>query len=200
MEGVEALRRTDPDLNLIVERIGPPPLWGRRPGFSTLLRIILEQQVSLASGAATYARLQRYLGRVTPGRVAACTVAQIREQGVTRQKAAYVHGLAGMVAARELDLRGLARMDDASARETLCKVKGIGPWTADVYLLMALRRPDIWPPGDLALLESAKRVKRMGKRPDDVRMGKVAEEWRPWRAVAARLLWHWYLWERRQKP
>ncbi|MGH7571675.1 MAG: DNA-3-methyladenine glycosylase family protein [Gemmatimonadota bacterium] len=183
----------DPDLAAVVERFGPPPLWARRPGFATLVRIILEQQVSLSSAAAAYGRLQAVTGRVTPSRVAAVSERRLRAAGLTRQKAAYCRGLAAAIVARDLDLSRLGQLPDDEVRSMLLEVPGIGPWTADIYLLIALRRPDVWPCGDLALARAIQRVKRLRKIPSDQRMSGIARQWAPWRAAAARILWHFYL-------
>lgn len=188
-----ALARRDPDLGALHARHGPPPLWARPAGFATLVRIILEQQVSLASGRAVYRRLGATAGRVTPERVLALGGERLRRLGLTRQKARYVVVLAEAVAAGALDLRGLAAMDDDAARAALVAIKGIGPWTADVYLLMAMRRPDVWPAGDIALQKSVQAVKRLRARPTPERATRLAEAWRPHRSVAARMLWQHYL-------
>jgi DNA-3-methyladenine glycosylase II len=183
----------DHDLAAVVERFGPPPLWARRPGFSTLVRIILEQQVSLRSAAAAYARLQAVAGRVTPARVTSVSERDLRAAGLTRQKAAYCHGLASAVVAGGLDLGRLDRLPDDEVRSILVELPGIGPWTADIYLLIALRRPDVWPSGDLALARALQGVKRLRRVPSDDHMSRIARTWAPWRAVAARVLWHFYL-------
>ncbi len=191
--GIHDLAARDRDLAQVVRRYGPPPLWARPPGFATLVRIILEQQVSLASAEAAYSRLQRLVGRVTPGSVAATTESQMREAGLTRQKAAYCHNLARAVVDRTLDLAAVAQLDDQAVRSILLQLPGVGPWTADIYLLMALRRPDIWPQGDLALARAAQQVKQLRRIPDTEQLSHIANAWAPWRAVAARILWHSYL-------
>ncbi len=193
LRGVNELCARDADLANIVGRYGPPPMWGRRPGFATLARIILEQQVSLASADATFSRLGRGVGPVTASRVANLSLAKLRRLGLTRQKAGYCLDLARLVTGGDLDLRRLALSDDTAARETLVQIRGIGPWTADIYLLMALRRPDVWPDGDLALENAMRRVKRLRGRPTRERARRIASRWAPWRSVAARLLWHYYL-------
>jgi DNA-3-methyladenine glycosylase II len=187
------LARRDADLARIHRRHGPPPLWGRPPGFATLARIILEQQVSLASAAAVYGRLGRSLGRVTPATVAAAGERRLRRLGVTRQKASYLALLAGEMEDGAFDLAALGRLPDREVREALQRLKGIGAWSADIYLLMALRRPDVWPAGDLALATAAARVKRLRARPSPDRLTRIADRWRPWRSVAARMLWQHYL-------
>ena len=193
LDGVDALSAADPDLAAVVTRFGPPPLWARRPGFATLVQIVLEQQVSLASGRATFGRLRDAWGEVTPGRFATLTTAQVRSAGVTRQKTSYCLGIARQIVDGRLDLCRLGRADDDAARRRLVEIRGVGPWTADIYLLMALGRPDVWPDGDLALATAAHQVKRLRRRPDTERRRRLATSWAPWRAVAARILWHHYL-------
>lgn len=190
---VADLAARDPDLAGVVERYGPPPLWARPPGFATLVRIILEQQVTLGSAAAAYRRLQGAAGRVTPARVAAVPERRLRAAGLTRQKAAYCRELAVAVRDGKLDLHELGRLSDDEVRSVLIRVPGIGPWTADIYLLMALRRPDVWPRGDQALARALQRVKRLRRTPGMDRMTRIARTWAPWRAAAARVLWHFYL-------
>lgn len=190
---VAELAMRDPDLATVVERFGPPPLWARRPGFSTLVRIVLEQQVSLRSAAAAYGRLQAAAGRVTPGRLARMSERDLRGAGLTRQKAGYCRGLAAAVVAGHLDLGRLERLPDDEVRSALIELPGVGPWTADIYLLIALGRPDVWPRGDLALARALQHVKRLGRVPGEERMSRIARTWSPWRAVAARILWHHYL-------
>ena len=193
LRGVRELAARDGHLAGVAERFGPPPLWGRPSGFATLVRIILEQQVSLASGRAAYTRLQAAAGTVTPGSVACISEARLRRHGLTRQKARYCRSLACLIVDRKFTLTDLAHLDDRAGRERLLQVPGIGPWTADIYLLMALRRPDIWPVGDLALAKSAQQVKRMRNCPSQEKLRRIARAWAPWRAVAARILWHAYL-------
>jgi len=186
----------DKDLAVLVDKYGAPPLWARKPGYAALVHIILEQQVSLASAKAIFERLKTEAKDITPEVVKKLTVDGLCELGFTGQKAQYCHGLAELINSKQLDLKKLARCDENTARESLLNVRGIGPWTADIYLLMVLRRPDIWPDGDLALAESARRIKRLRKRPDVEKLRKVASAWSPWRSVAARILWHAYLSER----
>ena len=190
---VDELATRDADLRRVVERHGPPPLWPREPGFETLVRIILEQQVTLESGRAAYERLARAAGAVEPARLAEVGEERFRDAGLTRQKARYLVALATAVTDGTLDLGLLETRPDDDARAALIAVPGIGPWTADVYLLMALRRPDVWPGGDIALAAAAQFVKRLAARPDPAELRVIAEAWRPWRAAAARLLWHSYL-------
>lgn len=189
----ERLAARDRHLAEVLCRWGPPPLWARRPGFPALVRIILEQQVSLASARAAFERLRARVGRLTPRAFLELDGAALRRAGFSRQKAAYCRALAAEIVEGRLRLAELARMDDESARRRLVELRGIGRWTADIYLLMALRRPDVWPRGDLALAKAAQRVKRLPDLPSDDELERLAAGWRPWRAVAARLLWHDYL-------
>lgn len=197
LAGMKILARRDPHLATILSRHGPPPLWERAPGFPTLLHIILEQQVSLASAKATYARLQQAAEPLSPENFQRLTDPQLRKIGFSRQKTRYGRALAGAVLDGSLDLDGLEHLADPEARTRLMKITGIGAWTADIYLLMALGRPDIWPQGDLALELAVQRAKGLGKRPTRNEALAISEPWRPWRAVAARLLWHFYLEDRR---
>ena len=192
-EGTRTLCAVDRHLAEVVDRFGAPPLWARRPGFATLVRIILEQQVSLASARALCLRLAARTGGVTPAAVDALGVGGLRQLGLTGQKAAYCEGLARLVNEGALNLTSIARMPDAEGRERLLRVRGLGPWSVDIYLLMALRRPDVWPAGDLALAVAMQRVKKLRRRPDAVQQARVAARWTPYRSVAARILWHHYL-------
>jgi DNA-3-methyladenine glycosylase II len=193
LHATDALAKADPDLGAIVAEFGPPPLWARRPGFATLVRIILEQQVSLAAAKTMYERLDAHASGVTPDAIAALGEPGLRRLGFTRQKAQYSHGLAVAVRDGALDLGGIARAGDGDGMSRLLAMRGLGPWSVDIYYLMALRRPDVWPRGDLALAIAVHRVKRMRARPDYAALTRFAERWAPWRSVAARILWHHYL-------
>jgi DNA-3-methyladenine glycosylase II len=190
---VRELAAIDPDLAGIAERLGLPPLWAREPGFETLVRIILEQQVSLASAEAARQRLVLAAGAVEPSSIVEAGEDALRDAGLTRQKARYLVSLARDVLDGTLDLDTVARAGDDEARARLTSVLGIGRWTADIYLLMALGRPDVWPSGDLALAGAMRRAKGLATLPTNAAQEVIAEAWRPWRAVAARLLWHAYL-------
>jgi len=195
--GVRVLSRRDRDLGRVIDAHGPPPLWARRPGFSTLVHIILEQQVSLASARAAFNRLKA-ASRVTPRNFLTLNDAELLAIGFSRQKTGYARQLAQAIVEGRFDPAALETMDDESARARLIELKGIGVWTADIYLLMALRRPDVWPHGDLALASAAQHVKQLPVRPTYDELREMSEAWRPWRAVAARVLWHDYL-SRRQR-
>jgi DNA-3-methyladenine glycosylase II len=196
---VQDLAARDPDLAGIVARHGLPPLWDRASGFPTLVHIILEQQVSLASAQAAFDRLRAAADPLTPSRFLELTDEELLAIGFSRQKARYGRALAEAVETGALDLEALETLDDDAVHEALQSVPGIGPWTSSVYLLMVLLRPDLWPVGDIALAESVGQVKGLGRRPDPSEMADLGEAWRPWRSVAARLFWHDYL-ARRGRP
>jgi len=199
LHAVSELAERDPVLAGIVERYGPPPLWDRPRGFPTLVRIILEQQVSLGSAAALFARLQSATGTtVRPADVQRLGASGLQALGFTRQKARYVAGLAALVVNGEVSLERIARLPDTEAEQALVAIPGVGPWTSGVYRLMALRRPDVWPPGDLGLHKSLAEVHGLEDVPTSDEASAFAQRWRPWRSVAARLLWHSYL-SRRQR-
>ena len=183
----------DEDMAYILEVHGTPPLWAREPGFITLLRIILEQQVSLVSADAMYTRLTSNFDPLTPQTVLAAGEPFLRSFGITRQKSSYFINVAGAIQTGDLDLETLGGESDESAIEKLTSVKGIGPWTAKIYLLMALCRPDVWPVGDIALATAVKNLKGLQTRPTQPELSVIAENWRPYRATAARMLWHYYL-------
>ncbi len=193
LEGVTELCRRDPDLNQIVVTIGPPPMWVRKQEFSTLVYIILEQKVSIVSAKAVYQRLMDVMETPTPQEFLGLSNTELKLIGFSRQKMRYCRLLAESILAGVLDLSALRRMPDDAVHAKLTTMKGIGPWSADVYLLTALRRPDIWPSADIALAAAAQRVKRLRSRPTAAKLEVLGRRWRPWRSVAARLLWHHYL-------
>jgi len=199
LQAVAALTAIDPDLARIVAAYGPPPLWAREPGFPTLILLILEQQVSLASARAAFNRLADQLGAVTPAAFLTLNDDELRVIGFSRQKTGYGRHLAQAIVDGRFDADALAALDDDGVRGELVKLKGIGPWTAEIYLLMVLGRADAWPVHDLALAVAAQAVKGLPARPTPVELTALAEPWRPWRAVAARLLWHYYLAQRRKE-
>jgi DNA-3-methyladenine glycosylase II len=190
-EAASILAARDQDLASILAKHGPPPMWGRSPGFVTLVRIILEQQVSLVSARSMFKRLAANIKPFTPERFIELGDAHLRSLGVTRQKSAYFLSLAHATAAGEL--AALSRLTDDQAHAALTHIKGIGPWTADIYLLMVLKRPDIWPNGDIALATAAMKLKQLNARPSFPQLAQTAESWRPFRSVAARMLWQYYL-------
>ncbi len=191
-----SLSERDKDLASILAAHGPPPMWARQPGFTTLVRIILEQQVSLASAASMYRRLKKHTVPFRPNRFVELGESHFKSLGMTRQKTSHCLHLAESVETRMLQLRAVAKMSDEEARAALMQVKGIGPWSSDIYLLMALRRPDVWPSGDLALVTAVTELKRLKHRPTPDQLLIMADAWRPFRSVAARMLWQYYLAQR----
>jgi DNA-3-methyladenine glycosylase II len=197
-QGVRELARIDSDLADVVTKYGSPPLWVREPGFPTLVYIILEQQVSLASARALFDKLKKAVNPLTPARFLKLTEAEMRILGFSRQKTLYTRLLAQAIQKRQFALHTLGEISDDHVREKLLALKGVGNWTADIYLMSALRRPDIWPVGDLALAVAVQEVKRLRKRPSPEKLEKMSAPWKPWRAVAARMFWHRYLSKRGQ--
>jgi len=197
LQAVDELCSRDPDLAFVVTKHGPPPMWARSPGFATLVRIVLEQQVSLSSAEAAFNRLRARVRRVSAVRLSRLSLLQIMRLGITRQKAGFIRGIAHATTTGQLSLRSLSRADDVTARDALLQFSGIGPWTADIYLIMALRRPDVWPHGDLVLARSLKHLKRLRSDPGSDALRRITATWAPWRSVAARIVWHSYLTERR---
>lgn len=187
------LAARDPLLGQIVSEFGVPPLWAREPGFPTLLHIILEQQVSLASARAAFDRLRAAADPLTPARFLEFDDATLKGFGFSRQKTGYARGLAEAILAGRLDLTSLAQLDDEAVIAELCRLKGIGPWSAHIYLLMALSRPDVWPSGDRALAVAVQSVLRLPACPMPDELAAIGAPWQPWRSVAARIFWHYYL-------
>jgi DNA-3-methyladenine glycosylase II len=196
IRAVRALGRSEPRFAHVVKRHGPPPLWPREPGFETLVLLMLEQQVSLAQARVMYARVAGATGTMTPANVAALGEVGLRSLGVTRQKSAYLAALARQLEEKSLDLDALAMLPDVDADAALDALHGVGPWTAQCYLLFALRRSDVFPASDLALMEAVRDLWKLRARPTPEALARRARAWQPHRAVAARLLWHHYLSER----
>jgi DNA-3-methyladenine glycosylase II len=187
---LDALAAADPDLARIREAIGDPPLRTRSGGFPALLQVIVEQQLSVASARAIWNRIEGALGAVTPEAYLALDAEGARALGMSRGKHVYACGLAEAIAGGRLDLARIHRMEDEDAIAALIELKGIGRWTAEIYLLSAMARPDVWPVDDLAIQAAAGHAKGLKIRPDRKELLAMGEAWRPWRAVAARLLWH----------
>jgi DNA-3-methyladenine glycosylase II len=193
LRAVGSLARLDSDLATIAADFGPPPLWARHQGFQTLIHIILEQQVSLSSAKAAFNKLLSAATPLTPDRFLRLGDTELKAIGFSRQKTLYGRCLAHAIVRGDLDVIALNSMDDEGVRSELMKIKGIGRWTSDIYLLMALLRPDVWPRGDLALALAVQQVKRLKQKPTEEELSEISNQWQPWRSVAARLLWHNYL-------
>ncbi len=197
--GLKLLAESDADLAQILERHGTPPLWQREEGFPTLVKIILEQQVSLASAEAAFKKLLAIASPLTPARFLELDEVTLKAAGFSRQKIIYGRHLAEAIVCGSLDLEALRSKSDEEVRSELQKVKGIGLWTAEIYLLMALLRPDAWPGGDLALAIAVQELKRLPHRPGPLELEELSKQWQPFRAIAARLLWNHYLHSPRRK-
>ncbi len=189
----DVLAATDPDLALITQNYGYPPFWSRPNTFETLVHIILEQQVSLASALATLNKLRERLGEMSPQTMLALTDEEMRTCYVSRQKSAYLRHLASALAEGRLSLSGLEDMSDEQIRAKLTALKGIGHWTTDVYRMFVLQHADIFPIGDLAAVNAMKRVKNLPPGATREELIAIADQWRPYRTLATMLLWHFYL-------
>ena len=187
------LAEQDADLAYIFQTFGTPPLWKREANFATLIHIILEQQVSLASALSAFNKLKAKLGDITPTNVLSLTDAELKAAYFSRQKILYARNLAETILSGKISLQSLEDLPDEEVKLELKKIKGIGDWTADIYLLMALLRADVMPKGDLALHVAWQKLRKLTERPNSAEFLTIAEKWKPFRAVAARLLWHFYL-------
>lgn len=193
------LAKQDSALAFVLEKYGFPPLWARKPGFSTLIHIILEQQVSLASANAAFQRLSEKLVDIKPETFLTLDDASLREIGFSRQKTTYSRALAEAVVSRIFDFAKLELLHDDEVRNEMKRLKGIGDWTADIYLSECLLRPDILPKGDIAMQEAFRVLKHLPKRPIHEDFVTATHHWRPWRSVGTRMLWHFYLCERNKQ-
>jgi DNA-3-methyladenine glycosylase II len=192
--GANYIAERDQQLAQVISKYGYPPLWNRTPSFSTLVHIILEQQVSLASANATFSKLNNLLHQqITPKNLLALTEDELRNIGFSRQKIQYAQNLAAQIVSQKLVLEDLAKLSDEQVKQELKKLKGIGDWTADIFLSECLLRADILPRGDVAMLEAFKRLKNLEKRPNHEQFVSGTLHWQPWRSVGTRMLWHFYL-------
>jgi len=193
------LIKRDKDLKLIIEQFGYPPMWTRDNTFATLILTILEQQVSLASAFAAFQKLKEKLPLITPQNVIQLSDEQLRECFFSRQKIIYARGLAKALINEEFNLQQFEFEEDDVVRTTLKKLKGIGEWTTDIYLIHALRRLDIFPLGDLALVNAMKEIKRLTVTTAKEELLKISEFWKPYRSIATMMLWHYYIKKRNLK-
>jgi DNA-3-methyladenine glycosylase II len=193
------LARKDPHLNSIIREHGFPPMWTRPASFQSLILFILEQQVSLASAYAAFKKLKERIGFVTPSKILSLSDAELRACYFSRQKIVYARELATAVKKRQLVLKKLKHGHEDEVRIQLKKIKGIGDWTVDVYLMHSLQRTDLFPLGDIALVNSLKEVKKLHPKITKEKMLKIAEPWRPYRTIASMILWHAYIKKRNIK-
>ena len=191
--GIELLCQRDRDLAQIVADYGAPDAWQREPGFATLIRIILEQQVSYASATAAFKRLEIAIDPITPKNFLSLDDAELKTIGFSRQKTRYGRILAQSNLDGTLDLAELNKLDDREIRAQLTAIKGIGDWTVDIYLMMALQRQDVFPSKDLAVAIAVKEIKHLATRPQAAELVTISQAWRPYRAIATKILWHYYL-------
>ena len=187
---IQCLIAADPDFGRIEEQAGPLPWRQRAGGFEGLLQAIVGQQISNQAAAAIWRRMQSVPGALDPHRLLTFDDDTLRAAGLSRPKVAHARSLATAFAEGHLAAAALAGMDDTAAIAAIAAVRGMGSWSAEVYLLFALQRPDVFPAGDLALAGAAADLKALAARPAPAALRALAEQWRPWRSVAARLLWH----------
>ena len=190
------LAQKDSDLKAIIDRYGYPPMWTRPNIFQTLILTILEQQVSLASAYAAYKKLKEKIGFVTPKKILLLSAEELRACYFSRQKIVYAKALATAITKKQIRLKKLSLASDEEIRTILKEVKGIGDWTVDVYLIHALHRTDLFPLGDIALVNSLKETKHLDKQATKAEMLAIAESWRPYRTIACMILWHAYIQKR----
>lgn len=183
----------DADLKAILKQYGHPPMWTRPATFQSLILFILEQQVSLAAAYAAFKKLKEKTGYVTPSKILALSDEELRSCYFSRQKIVYARELAKAVVTKKLVLKQLTHQPEEEIRHQLKKIKGIGDWTVDVYLMHSLQRTDLFPLGDIALVNSLKETKRLHQHTTKEEMLAIAEPWRPYRTVAAMILWHAYI-------
>lgn len=189
---LRALAARDPQVAAALERFGYPELRTRPPGFEALLRAIVAQQISVQAAASIWKRIETRVAPLTPAAYCAVSDDDLRACGLSRQKLLYMRSLAELVASGEVPLEALDALEDEDAIAQLVKIKGIGRWTAEIYVMFALRRRDVWPADDLGLMVGMQRVKQLRTRPDRKRMLRLGEAWRPWRSAAAHLCWHYF--------
>jgi len=191
-DGLLDLARKDVRLARAIELSGPVPLRRKPPGYATLTEIILSQMVSKASANALWRKLELAAGEISPAAILALSPEALRGAGLSRAKAETLIRVGEAVTADELDLDHLCRLEGRAAISAMTSIKGVGPWTAEVYLLFCAGHPDVFPAGDVALQSAAADILGLDVRPQPRALYKLAEEWSPWRGVAARLLWAYY--------
>lgn len=193
------LCRIDKDLHAIIRQYGHPPMWTRPATFQTLVLTILEQQVSLASAYAAFKKLKERVGYVTPEKILSLKDEELRACYFSRQKIIYARELAKAIQSKQLMLNKFSNSHEDEIRVELKKIKGIGDWTVDVYLMHALQRTDLFPLGDIALVNSLKEIKQLHADTTKENMLSIAESWRPYRTIASMILWHAYIKKRNIK-
>lgn len=195
--GVRALRRKCRHMRQIHDLVGDPPLRRHASGFSGLVRIVVGQQLSIASATAIWSRLEAAIVPLDPDRLSDFDDAYLRQLGLSRSKVATIRTLAGALERGELDIATLDQAEDARVHEILTGLRGFGPWSADIYIMFCLGRRDGFAVGDLALQEGARMALGLEQRPSPAELLEISARWRPWRGVAARLLWSHYAFNRK---
>ncbi len=191
-DALDDIATRDADLATALQEFGYPAPRIREPGFGSLINIIIGQQVSVHAAAAIRGRLEAAVNPLTPETFLAAGDDAIRAVGFSNRKVEYGKGLAETILNGTLETERLAELDDDEVTKVLTGIRGLGRWSADIYMLFALGRADAWPLDDLAIQVAVQKLKRMRKRPDRKRMEAVAKRWRPYRGVAALFLWHYY--------
>lgn len=189
----DELANADVELSYIISTYGYPPMWSRVNTFESLVHIILEQQVSLASALSALNKLREYVHEITPERVLLLSDEEFRACYCSRQKTTYIKYLAEAVLSGKINLQAFELMPDDEVRAELTTLKGIGNWTADIYLMFVLQRADLFPVGDLAAVSAIKRVKNLPPQTSREQLLQIAEKWKPYRTIATMILWHYYL-------
>lgn len=189
----DKLAKDDNHLRSVISRYGYPPMWTRNASFQTLIHIILEQQVSLASARAALNKLKERIGTITPKKLLTLSDEELKACYFSRQKTVYARCLGNAIVSKQIVLKTLSDLEDAEIRRQLKAIKGIGDWTVDVYLLFALQRTDIFPLGDLAMVNALKEVIQLPKETKQEDLLKLAERWKPYRSIATMLFWHYYI-------
>lgn len=189
----DKLAKKDKHLKAVIKEHGYPPLWGRIPSFATLIHIILEQQVSLASAKAAFLKLESRIGHITPEKILQLTDEEMKDCYFSRQKTIYARHLALSMVNGELSIEKISLLEDEQLRTEMKKLKGIGDWTVDVFMMMALHRCDCFPTGDIALMKSIKEVKGLDMHTSKEEILLLADNWKPYRTIAAFILWHAYI-------
>lgn len=194
----DKLASGDNDLKQIITIYGYPPCWQRAANFETLVHIILEQQVSLASARAALIKLKEKLISITPENLLQLNDDELKACYLSRQKIIYTRHLANAILSGDLNLKLLNSWSNDSIRTSLLQLKGIGNWTVDVYLMMALQRADLFPLGDIALMQSIKETKKLPPNISKEEIALIAAKWKPYQTIAAYILWHAYLSKRKK--
>ncbi|MFA8341904.1 MAG: DNA-3-methyladenine glycosylase [Rhodothermaceae bacterium] len=191
-EAVEFLIKTDPLLAKLIKEFGNPKLWTRPEGFETLINIIVEQMLSVKAAASIFERFKKTLKKVTPQNILKADDEKLREVGLSYSKIKYCKNISQAVVSGELDLEALKKMDNKKATKTLTSIKGVGDWTANIYLMACMKRADIWPYGDNALALAVQKFHKIKEYPTKKELVEIGNRYAPWRSMAAFIYWNTY--------